>query len=46
MRTGGFITSLIGGAIPIQHFGRLTEKAFDLSSVFEYYPAKHLGPAR
>ncbi len=40
-RTTGSITNLIGGPIPIQRLGRLTEKALDFGGVVEYYPAKH-----
>ncbi len=40
-RTSGFITNLVGGSVPIQRLGKLTEKALDFGGVFEYYPAKH-----
>jgi len=40
-RTTGFITNLVGGPVPIQRLGKLTEKALDFGGVFEYYPAKH-----
>jgi hypothetical protein len=40
-RASGIIANLIGGSVPTQRLGRLTEKAFDLGGVFEYYPAKH-----